>query len=285
MYPGIWTAMYYRGIDTCEALRRLHALGWSWFELSTEHLEELEQHPQQAAELDRVRQTLTDLDLHLPQAHGYISANLAHPDAETRARHTELLLRQLAVCQALGIENVVIHPGTGEGYATPEERRVIFDCNAEAFRVLGDRAGELGLRIGLENMLEWRGQRIQFGSTAEELLEFLAALDHPALGITFDSSHANAKGLDLPATVRAFGEKLICTHLSDNDGSGDQHRTPGNGKIDWPGVMTALREIGYDGMLNLEIPGEEHPVEALQALKVQHALRVAEWLVKGAGAV
>jgi sugar phosphate isomerase/epimerase len=71
----------------------------------------------------------------------------------------------------------------------------------------------------------------------------------------------------------------LATHISDNDGSGDQHRTPGNGSIDWKAVMRALREAEYDGLFNLEIPGERHAALPLRALKSLHARQVAEWLV------
>jgi sugar phosphate isomerase/epimerase len=267
--------MYYRDIRSSEALRTLHALGWDCLELSTEHLEEIEKDPQQAKHVEEVLRTLEALGAQMPQAHGWISANVAHPNPAQRAHDMELLLRQLVVCEALGIKDVVIHPGTAAGYRTAEERRAIHDLNVESFRRLGDRAGELGLRIGLENMLDWRDGTGQFGAKLEELMGLLAAVDCPALGITFDTSHAHAQKLDLPAAVRIFGEKLICTHISDNH----EHLTPGNGTIDWPAVVAALREIGYRGQFNLEIPGEEHPVSEIKALKVKHALAVAAWLL------
>jgi sugar phosphate isomerase/epimerase len=79
--------------------------------------------------------------------------------------------------------------------------------------------------------------------------------------------------------IRELGAHLIATHISDNDGSGDQHRTPGNGSIDWPEVVRALREAGYTGLFNLEIPGERHALLPLRAFASQHACQVAEWLV------
>jgi L-ribulose-5-phosphate 3-epimerase len=280
MRPAIWTAMYYRAISATESLRTLHALGWDCFELSTEHLEEIEKDPRQERQIETVRRALEDLGAAMPQAHGWISADVAHPDATTRAEHVELLLRQLAVCRALGVRDVVIHPGTAQGYRTPQEYRALFALNVESFRRLGDRAGELGLRIGLENTLSWREGTEQLGATPEQLLELLAALDNPALGITFDSSHAHVQKLDLPAAIRTCGDKLICTHMSDNHGAHDEHLCPGGGTIDWPAVVAALRGIGYDGLFNLEIPGEEHPVAEIQALKVRHARAVVDWLLQ-----
>ncbi|TFG69919.1 MAG: sugar phosphate isomerase/epimerase [Anaerolineales bacterium] len=55
----------------------------------------------------------------------------------------------------------------------------------------------------------------------------LEAIVHPALGITLDTSHANLANLDIPAAI-VMSPRLYATHISDNDGSGDQHLTPGN---------------------------------------------------------
>jgi sugar phosphate isomerase/epimerase len=138
------------------------------------------------------------------------------------------------------------------------------------------------LTIGLENTLDSRDVHRAFGSIPGELLDLIAKVNSPALGITFDTSHAHVRGLDLPAAIRELGPLIRCTHISDNDGSGDQHLTPGGGTIAWPPVMAALREVGYQGTLNFEIPGEEYPHRELLGLKLRHACEVAGWLVNGA---
>ena len=65
------------------------------------------------------------------------------------------------------------------------------------------------------------------------------------------------------AGIREAGPLLQALHLHDNDGSGDQHLMPyGAGKIDWKDVFSALKEVGYRGLYNWEIPGERRgPVE------------------------
>ena len=54
---------------------------------------------------------------------------------------------------------------------------------------------------------------------------------------------------------------------------------PRYGTIDGPAVMRALGEAEYEGLFNLEIPGERHALLPLRALKSRHARQVAEWLV------
>jgi sugar phosphate isomerase/epimerase len=241
---AIWTSLYAE-LSLHEALRILYAHGWRAFEASTEHLVQIEtvEEPEECIDEDKRRE-----------------------DVERLCVHVDIAAR-------LGVRTVVIHPGGRQGATTRAERDRIQTLNVEAFCRLGDLAGERGLRIGLENLMR-RGASMPY-----ELLDLLAAIDHPAIGITLDTSHANVVGLDLVVTIHELGPQIIATHISDNDGSGDQHRTPGNGSIDWPAVMRTLREAGYDGLFNLEIPGERHALLPLRAFASQHARQVAEWLV------
>ncbi|MBN1874358.1 MAG: sugar phosphate isomerase/epimerase [Anaerolineae bacterium] len=272
MIPSIWTGMYAE-VSLLEALCHLQTCGWMAFEVSTEHLSQLEQDSDCEAHIAEVRHYGVEHNLILPQAHAFLSADVAAPDKEQREQDVQHLLRHIEISYQLGVKNVVIHPGGRQMFTTRAERMRIMNCNVETFRYLGDFAGKRGIHIGLENLMR-RG-----ACTPPEILELLAAIDHPAIGITLDTSHARVAKLDLPAVVREFGPYLIATHISDNDGSGDQHLTPGGGDIDWLAVMAAFKEIPYQGTFNFEIPGERHPDLALRAIKTRFALEVAEWLL------
>jgi sugar phosphate isomerase/epimerase len=268
----MWTALYAE-YPLHEALEILYDQGWRAFECSTEHLVRIETAQDADQQIERVRQCLDELQITMPQGHGLLHADVADPDAERRREDLACLSRQIEVAARLGIRVLVIHPGGRRGAATIAERDQVRWHNIEAFRRLGDQAGAHGMRIGLENLMR-AGASLPY-----EVLDLVAAIDHPAIGVTLDTSHANVVGLDLPKAIGAFGPYLIATHISDNDGSGDQHRTPGNGNIDWPPVVRALREAEYHGLFNLEIPGERHAVLPLRMLKSRHACEVAAWLV------
>jgi sugar phosphate isomerase/epimerase len=278
--PAIWTGMYYKEpLD--EALRLLHAGGWKTFEVSDEHLEQLDKAADAAAQIEAARQVASELGLQMPQAHAFLAADVAHPDEAHRRADVEHLRRHFDLAARLGAQWIALHPGGAAGYTSRAERAQIVKLNVEAYRRLGDHAASRGLRLGIENMMDGRdlkGRR-RFGAAPDDLLELLDAAGHPALGVTLDTSHANVMRLDIGAAVRELGPRLWCTHISDNDGSGDQHRGPGGGSVDWPALMAALKEIRYTGLFNLEIPGERHALPALRALRVRHAFEIASWLV------
>jgi sugar phosphate isomerase/epimerase len=62
--------------------------------------------------------------------------------------------------------------------------------------------------------------------------------------------------------VYEVGERVFHTHFSDNDGTSNVHWRPGKGKIDWRGVLQALKDVGYDNVISIEledVPGVSRP--------------------------
>ena len=84
-------------------------------------------------------------------------------------------------------------------------------------------------------------------------LRLLEHVNHPAMGINFDPSHTFPMG-DYPnITVYRLGKHIIHLHVSDNDGVTNVHWRPGMGKIDWVAMFQALKDIGYDGTVSIEL--------------------------------
>ena len=74
-----------------------------------------------------------------------------------------------------------------------------------------------------------------------------------AMGINFDPSHTFPVG-DYPnISVYRLGKHIIHLHVSDNDGVTNVHWRPGMGKIDWVAMFQALKDIGYDGVVSIEL--------------------------------
>ena len=60
-------------------------------------------------------------------------------------------------------------------------------------------------------------------------------------------------GNDQTDAISRIGKSLAATHIHDNFGNDDHHLIPGNGITNWKIVMPALKMIGYDGPLMLEV--------------------------------
>jgi sugar phosphate isomerase/epimerase len=271
MIPAIWSCIYHK-LPLHAAVRALDADGWRATEIGTEHLVALEEAAESEQQIELAVQALAETRIAAPQAHAFLAANVAQADLGKGVEDRDRLYRHILLAKRLGVRNVVMHPGRRRELTTRAERAEVRRLNCEAFRRLGDCAGEQGMMIGLENLMS------RDCATPAELFDLLEAIGHPAIGFTLDSSHAHAAGLDVAEVVREFGKHTVALHISDNNRSGDAHLVPGGGTIDWPAVMQAFREVGYAGIFNLEIPGERHAVAEIQRLKLRHALNVSQWL-------
>lgn len=72
------------------------------------------------------------------------------------------------------------------------------------------------------------------------------------LGVTLDTGHAWAARECIQLLPSKLGARLVGLHLKDNDGHVNQPLAPGKGTIPWKPFLTALRDTGYQGSLDLE---------------------------------
>jgi sugar phosphate isomerase/epimerase len=73
------------------------------------------------------------------------------------------------------------------------------------------------------------------------------------VGLCYDAGHGNlpdSEGLD---GLERWKHRLLAVHLHDNDGSGDQHKLPHMGSVDWPRLMRLIATSSYARCLNLEV--------------------------------
>ena len=86
-----------------------------------------------------------------------------------------------------------------------------------------------------------------FLNTAADAAKLCDEVNHPNVGILFDTFHANIEEKDIAAGYRTLGRHLKHVHTCEND-----RGIPGSGHIEWPAVFQALRDLGYDGWLTIE---------------------------------
>lgn len=73
------------------------------------------------------------------------------------------------------------------------------------------------------------------------------------LGLNLDVGHIFVQKEPLDTYIKKVNKKILSTHISDNDGIVPDHLPPGEGKIDWCLVISALKEVGFKGSLDIEI--------------------------------
>ena len=104
----------------------------------------------------------------------------------------------------------------------------------------------------------------------DELLGRLAEQNIAAkrLGLTIDIGHLHCQGeVPIADQITRWKDRLINVHIEDMQSGVHEHLMFGDGEIDFPPVIAALAQIGYDGLLGVELSRHSHegPVAARQA--------------------
>ncbi|WP_084385938.1 sugar phosphate isomerase/epimerase family protein [Methanoculleus horonobensis] len=153
--------------------------------------------------------------------------NIASENECLRSAAVRVLCDLAEVCDRIGAERLVVHPG----YVWGEEMRVVAQTALD--RSLDDLAAvqqEVNVRFAVENMGAWD---ICFFRSPE----FLDRLADRNLGFALDVGHAHTNG-NLASFLKPGG--AIHVHLHDNRGSRDDHLACGDGDIDFRRLMAAL---------------------------------------------
>ena len=192
------------------------------------------------------------------------------PDDATRLASIDAASSVFDAAREAGVEIAIVHPNTPDTHTfLAEEFEANFARAVDSLGVLAERAKDAGLRLAVENLPMRHLPRP--GGRIEDTLRMIDGLgDH--VGVCFDVGHSNANVDDPVAEIRAAGEKILCVHIQDNDGLGqDQHLIPGEGTVDWPAVIEALVTYAPDCTPNFEIglkdylTGTERDVDDLLA--------------------
>jgi len=64
---------------------------------------------------------------------------------------------------------------------------------------------------------------------------------------------------NVPLSLHKLKGKVFHVHARDGDGLLCYNLPPGEGIVDWGDVFTALHDIGYDGVVSLELGGYAEP--------------------------
>ncbi|MBI4798015.1 MAG: sugar phosphate isomerase/epimerase [Desulfarculus sp.] len=119
-----------------------------------------------------------------------------------------------------------------------------------------------GCRLVMENTFELEPSPLLLCRQA------LARASGVEVGFCLDVGHASCfSRTGLPAWWRALSPHLSEMHLHDNDGLGDQHLPPGQGRVDWGFLAQELAALPQAPLLTLEPHAEPHLWASLRALE------------------
>lgn len=176
---------------------------------------------------------------------GAAPLNIVDADKRNRIEAMDEIKRAIEVAEYAPFRFLVQHVGRTDEADDPRK----FEAALSSIEHLRAFARPLGVSLLVENIPN------DF-STPERLLELLRALHYPDLGVCFDVGHAHM----MSSVHQAFGvleQRILSTHIHDNQGDRDAHLWPGEGTIDWNQTMQSLRSAPQAPALLMEVEGEE----------------------------
>ena len=127
----------------------------------------------------------------------------------------------------------------------------------DGWQQLGPTLAEHGVTAAIEPLNRFE---TYFLNTAADAARFCDEVNHPNVGILFDTFHANIEEKNIAAGYRTVGRHLKHVHTCEND-----RGTPGSGHVEWQEVFQAIHDVGYDGWLTIESFGSNLPEIAAAA--------------------
>jgi len=179
---------------------------------------------------------------------GAPAVNILHPEKSRRIDAVDEIKRALEAAEQIPFRNLVLHLGVrDDGWS---QRSIEFAINA--LEHLGAFARPLGVRLLVENLTSEP-------TTPTHLLIILEMGHLPDVGVCLDLGHAHIT-VGVAEAIATLGSHIASVHVHDNHGLKDEHLWPGDGNIDWPAAVKALKALSVPPPTVLEInhtPGND----------------------------
>ena len=233
--------LYYRANGSMEqAIRDIAAAGYAGTEMFDGNVAAYADRP------DELRDLLGRSGVELVSV--YTGANFIYADALPDELYRVERAAELAA--RFGARRLVVGGGARRATGTQRED---YDRLASALNTVSRIAERNGLSAGYHPHLT---------TIVESPDELDRLMSRTEIGFCPDTAHLAAGGGDPAALIRRYGDRITHVHLKDLRPDPVEFLPVGAGVLDFPAVVRAIRESGYDSWLIVELdayagdPGE-----------------------------
>jgi sugar phosphate isomerase/epimerase len=182
---------------------------------------------------------------------------LLDPDPARRALRIDFLNRAIALAVELEAEAVSFWSG-----ALPDAigEDAALDRLVAALRPVLDRAEAASMRLAFEP------EPGMFIDTFARFARLDERVRHPLFDLTVDVGHVHCiEEGPVAGHIRAWAPRIANVHIEDMARGVHEHLMFGEGTIDFPPILGALRAVGYAGGVHVELSRHSHMgVEAVR---------------------
>jgi len=184
--------------------------------------------------------------------------SLVTDDAKARERTSDFLKRAIEATSLLGAK-VLAGPFCAPVGYLPGRRRTGEEWKraVDGLAGLGPALTAAGVDLAVEPLNRFETFFLNTASDGRKLCE---AVQHPRVGLLFDTFHANIEEKSIRAGLADTGGFIRHIHTCEND-----RGTPGSGHVAWDELFEGLRKANYGSWLVIESFGFALPEMAAAA--------------------
>jgi sugar phosphate isomerase/epimerase len=191
---------------------------------------------------------------------------LNHREAETRQRSSKYLCDLVDFCADLGGHIIVVGSPKQRmvpAGATPEQA---WEWARETFAAAVALALSRGITICLEPLAP---AETDFINTAEEAVRFVTPFRSPSFRIILDVKAMCSEAKPIPQIIQDSWPQFAYFHANDRNLKG-----PGFGDVDFGPIAAALKAVGYDGYVSVEVFNFDEGPEVIATRSLEYLKRV-----------
>jgi hexulose-6-phosphate isomerase len=170
---------------------------------------------------------------------------LSSPDPAARAKGLAALMGALDDAKLYGADTVLLVPGVVDKNVSFEQ---CWERSQAEIRKAMPHAEKQGVRIAIE--VVWNN----FITKPEQWVRYVDEFKSPSVGGYFDCSNMIKYGVPSADWIRKMGKRM-CKFDFKGYSKSKQWVPIGEGDENWPDILKALAEIGYDGWATAEVDG------------------------------
>lgn len=178
---------------------------------------------------------------------------LTTPDAEVRQKTGDYLAELARMCADCGGDIMVLGSPVQRNLLPGVSHDQAMEFAAEVVKIAEPTFRERGVTLALEPLAPSEGD---FLNTAELGIELAKMVDSPNVKLHLDVKAMSSESKPIDQIIRDSAEWMVHFHANDANLLG-----PGMGEIDFDPIFAALKDVGYDGWVSVEVfdydPGAE----------------------------
>jgi sugar phosphate isomerase/epimerase len=202
-----------------------------------------------AAERRRVRDLAAAAHVAISGIHWVLvkteGMHLTHPDPAVRERTARYLVHLVDFCADLGGRFIVVGSPKQRSRLDTVSPAQAWDYARAAFADAVRTAEDRTVTLCFEPLAP---AETNFINTAAEAVQFARSFDSPAMKIILDVKAMCSESIPVPDIIRQSAPHFAYFHANDRNLKG-----PGFGDVDFVPIAAALKEVGYDGYVSVEV--------------------------------